>query len=68
MMLGHQALPRMPRSPTIHDAAAAAGVSQATVDRVLNGREAVREDTARRVYEAAVQVGYHAALLIAQRL
>ncbi len=38
------------------------------MDRVLNGREAVREDTARRVYEAAVQVGYHAAPLIAQRL
>lgn len=58
----------MPRRPTIQDVAAAAGVSQATVDRVLNGREAVREDTARRVYEAAVQVGYHAASLIAQRL
>jgi LacI family transcriptional regulator len=58
----------MPRRPTIQHVAVAAGVSQATVDRVLNGREAVREDTARRVYEAAVQVGYHAAPLIAQRL
>ncbi len=58
----------MARRPTIRDVAAAAGVSQATVDRVLNGREQVREDTARRVYEAARRIGYHAAPLIAQRL
>jgi LacI family transcriptional regulator len=58
----------MARRPTIQDVAKAAGVSQATVDRVLNGREAVREETARRVYEAARRVGYHAAPLIAQRL
>jgi LacI family transcriptional regulator len=36
-------------------------VSIATVDRVLNAREKVREDTARRVYEAARLVGYHTA-------
>jgi LacI family transcriptional regulator len=58
----------MSSRPTIHDLAAAAGVSTATVDRVLNGRVKVREATARRVYEAARQIGYHAAPLIAQRL
>ena len=58
----------MARRPTIRDVAEAAGLSQATVDRVLNGREQVREDTARRVYEAARRIGYHAAPLIAQRL
>ncbi|WP_343116597.1 LacI family DNA-binding transcriptional regulator [Ostreiculturibacter nitratireducens] len=58
----------MARRPTIADVAREAGVSVATVDRVLNGRERVREDTARRVYEAAREVGYHAAALIEQRL
>ena len=58
----------MSKRPTILDLAAAAGVSTATVDRVLNGRIRVREATARRVYEAARQIGYHAAPLIAQRI
>jgi LacI family transcriptional regulator len=58
----------MARRPTIHDVAREAGVSPATVDRVLNAREKVREDTARRVYEAARLVGYHAAPLIGQRV
>ncbi|HMO08247.1 MAG TPA: LacI family DNA-binding transcriptional regulator [Paracoccaceae bacterium] len=58
----------MARRSTIHDVAREAGVSTATVDRVLNGREKVREDTARRVYEAARKVGYHAAPLIGQRV
>lgn len=58
----------MARRPTIHDVARAAGVSSATVDRVLNARERVREDTAQRVYEAARKVGYHAAPLIGQRV
>ena len=58
----------MAKRPTIGDVAGAAGVSQATVDRVLNGREPVREETARKVYEAARRIGYHAAPLIAQRL
>ena len=58
----------MARRPTITDVARAAGVSMATVDRVLNGREAVRGDTARKVSEAASRIGYHAAPLIAQRL
>ncbi|MGV8951276.1 MAG: LacI family DNA-binding transcriptional regulator, partial [Cypionkella sp.] len=58
----------MANRPTIHDVAREAGVSTATVDRVLNAREKVREDTARRVYEAARLVGYHAAPLIGQRV
>lgn len=58
----------MSRRPTIADLAKAAGVSTATVDRVLNGRTKVHEDTARRVYEAANAIGYHAVGLIRQRL
>ncbi len=58
----------MTRRPTIHDVAREAGLSTATVDRVLNARENVRESTARRVYDAARLVGYHAAPLIGQRV
>lgn len=58
----------MGRRPTIADLARAAGVSVATVDRVLNGRLPVREQTARRVQEAAGAIGFHAAGLIAQRV
>ncbi|UJQ92989.1 LacI family DNA-binding transcriptional regulator [Mariluticola halotolerans] len=58
----------MARRPTIADLAVEAGVSVATVDRVLNGRHRVREETARRVYEAANAIGYHATSLIRQRL
>ena len=47
--------------PTISDVAAKSGVSVATVDRVLNARHPVREETTRRVYEAATAIGYHAA-------
>ncbi|MDA7426726.1 LacI family DNA-binding transcriptional regulator [Thalassococcus lentus] len=54
--------------PTIADLAKEAGVSVATIDRVLNGRAKVREETARRVYEAAHKIGYHAAALIGQRM
>ena len=54
--------------PTIADLAAKSGVSVATVDRVLNGRHPVREETSRRVYEAATSIGFHAAGLIKQRI
>jgi LacI family transcriptional regulator len=53
---------------TITDIAVTAGVSVATVDRVLNARLPVREETAKRVYEAAQKLGYHATSLIRQRL
>lgn len=58
----------MARRPTIHDVAREADVSPSTVDRVMNGREKVREETVRKVYDAARKVGYHAAPLIGQRL
>lgn len=58
----------MAKRVTIADVAQAAGVSVATVDRVLNQRHAVREPTAKRVYEAATSIGYHAANVIGARL
>jgi LacI family transcriptional regulator len=54
--------------PTIEQLALEAGVSVATVDRVLNARAHVRPKTARRVHEAAVRIGYHASGLIGRRL
>lgn len=58
----------MSRRPTIKDVAREAGVGPATVDRVLNGRMRVREETMRKVAEAAHRIGYHAASLIDRRL
>lgn len=58
----------MSRRPTIADLAQKAGVSVATVDRVLNQRHPVREDTTRRVLRAAEEIGFHATALIRQRL
>src|SRR3954452_14746618 len=43
---------------TIHDVAARAGVSVATVSRVLNGKELVREETSRQVVAAAKSLRY----------
>jgi LacI family transcriptional regulator len=54
--------------PTIADLAKAAGVSVATVDRVLNQRHPVRDGTAERVLRAAETIGFHATALIRQRL
>lgn len=56
------------KRPTIADLSKASGVSVATIDRVLNGRHRVREETARRVYEAAQEIGYHAVGLLRQRV
>lgn len=58
----------MTKRPTVSDLARASGVSVATVDRVLNNRLPVREETAQRVYEAATVIGYHAVTLIKQRI
>jgi len=44
--------------PTITDLAAAAGVSLATIDRVLNARAGVRQTTVDRVNEAIERIGY----------
>jgi LacI family transcriptional regulator len=49
------------RRPGMAALAAAAGVSIATVDRVLNRREAVRADTVALVAEAAARIGHAAA-------
>ncbi len=54
--------------PTIKDLALAAGVGTATVDRALNGRGTVREETVRKIAEAAHRIGYHAAALIDQQI
>lgn len=44
--------------PTVHDIARSAGVSLATVDRVLNARPGVRGPTRERVEQAIVTLGY----------
>ncbi|MEQ8740218.1 MAG: LacI family DNA-binding transcriptional regulator, partial [Hoeflea sp.] len=44
--------------PTVHDIASEAGVSLATVDRVLNGRPGVRRQTIEKVEEAIKRLGY----------
>ncbi|WP_137131464.1 LacI family DNA-binding transcriptional regulator [Rhizobium sp. FY34] len=44
--------------PTVHDIAAYAGVSLATVDRVLNGRAGVRAVTRERVEAAVAALGF----------
>jgi LacI family transcriptional regulator len=54
--------------PTITDLARAAGVSVSTIDRVLNGRNPVRRNTAERVLAAAEQIGFYATGAIKQRL
>lgn len=44
--------------PTVHDLAKEAGVSLATVDRVLNARPGVREKTIAKVQAAVERLGY----------
>jgi LacI family transcriptional regulator len=56
------------KRPTMNVVAEAAGVSVATVDRVLNSRLPVRDATAHRVIEAAQSVGYHATELMKMRV
>ncbi|BBI42531.1 LacI family DNA-binding transcriptional regulator [Pseudomonas syringae pv. actinidiae] len=56
------------KRPTIATVAAQAGLSVATVDRVLNARAPVNPATAEQVLKAAQAVGYFAARLIAQRI
>lgn len=58
----------MVKRPTIADLAKRAGVSVATVDRVLNRRLPVRQDTVMRVVGAAEDIGYHATGLLKQRM
>src|SRR5579862_7022848 len=44
--------------PTIYDVARAAGVSIASVSRVLNGTRNPREDTRDRVLQAVAELGF----------
>ncbi|MGL5010702.1 MAG: LacI family DNA-binding transcriptional regulator [Paracoccaceae bacterium] len=55
----------MARRPGMAELAAAAGVSVATVDRLLNGREGVRAETAATVLAAARRLGHPALLRLA---
>lgn len=58
----------MARRPTTQDVAREAGVSVTTVDRALNGRAKVRDETMRKIAQAAHKVGYHARGLIERNL
>jgi LacI family transcriptional regulator len=49
---------RIRRRATVHDVAREAGVSLATVDRVLNGRPGVRSETISRVETAIAALGF----------
>jgi LacI family transcriptional regulator len=55
----------MARRPGLVELARAAGVSLSTVDRSLNGREAVAEATRARIAEAAARIGHPAAQRLA---
>lgn len=46
------------RRATVHDVARTAGVSLATVDRVLNGRPGVRAATVEKVESAIAEIGF----------
>lgn len=54
--------------PTIADLAKAANVGISTVDRVLNGRDPVRHQTAERVLQAAQEIGFHGVTAIRRRI
>lgn len=56
------------RRARIADVAEAAGVSVATVDRVINGRAAVRRPTAEKVMQAAQSLGFRGSPALAARL
>ncbi|MBN9605350.1 MAG: LacI family DNA-binding transcriptional regulator [Actinomycetales bacterium] len=53
----------MPKRPTIHDVAEAAGVSIATVSKAVNGRYGVADETARRVFDAVEALNYESSLV-----
>ncbi|MDR7305774.1 LacI family DNA-binding transcriptional regulator [Rhodoferax saidenbachensis] len=55
-------------NPTMQDVARLAGVGVATVDRVINGRAAVRPATSQRVLQAAKDLGFHRSGLIERRV
>jgi LacI family transcriptional regulator len=51
-------MPRGAGGPTIDEVAAAAGVSRASVSRVMNGHQSVSAGVVQRVQEAAEELGY----------
>jgi LacI family transcriptional regulator len=51
------------RRPTIHDVAAAAGVSVATVSKAMNGRYGIASDTSKRVLQVVEELGYQSSLV-----
>lgn len=53
----------MGRRPTIHDVAAAAGVSVSTVSKAVNGRYGVAQGTVQRVLDAVERLGYESSLV-----
>ncbi|WP_432540888.1 LacI family DNA-binding transcriptional regulator [Kineococcus sp. SYSU DK002] len=57
-MARHPTRPQAPRTPTVYDVADRAGVSIATVSRVLRTPDAVREATRERVMDAVRALGY----------
>src|SRR5215469_17176646 len=52
------------RRPTMNDVAQLAGLSVATVDRVLNRRAPVRQSTAERILKSAEELKYYATPLL----
>lgn len=53
----------MMRRTTIHEVAAAAGVSVATVSKAMNGRYGVSVETSRKVLEVVRELGYESSLV-----
>jgi len=53
----------MSRRPTIHDVAAAAGVSVATVSKAVNGRYGISSATSARVLDVVQRLGYESSLV-----
>jgi hypothetical protein len=53
----------MAQRPTIHDVAATAGVSVATVSKAVNGRYGVASATVARVLKAVQELGYESSLV-----
>ena len=58
----------MPKRPTIADVAKAAGVSTATVDRVLNNRRPVKRSTVEAVLNASRRLGFRRTHQIESRI
>jgi LacI family transcriptional regulator len=53
----------MARRPTIHDVAAAAGVSVSAVSKAVNGRYGISADTAARILQVVKDLGYESSLV-----